>query len=99
MEKPFCQISCIENVNVETRSLLDTVSDTYLVTFEDMKHLGFTDLKFFIPIKLLAGKLDSEEVFRHLVYCHSRFFDKYLKGEDIEFKGIKSDKIKYIKVV
>ena len=99
MEKPFCQISCIENVNVETRSLLDTVSDTYLVTFEDMKHLGFTDLKFFIPIKLLAGKLDPEEMFRHLVYCHSRFFDKYLKGEDIEFKGIESDKIKYVKIV
>ena len=99
MDRPFCQISCLENVNVETRSFINTVADTYQVTFAEMKHLGFTDLKFFIPIKLLAGKLDSEEMFRHLVYCHSRFFDKYLKCEDIEFKGMKSDKVKYVKVV
>ena len=95
MEKPFCQISCKENVNVETRPLVHTKADTYLVIFEDMKHMGFTDAKFYIPIKMLSGKLDSEEMFRHLMYCHIRFFDQYLKGKDVTFKGMTSDKIHY----
>ena len=95
MEKPFCQISCKENVNVETRPLVQTKADTYLVIFEDMKHMGFTDAKFYIPIKMLSGKLDSEEMFRHLMYCHIRFFDQYLKGKDVTFKGMTSDKVHY----
>ena len=99
MEKPFCQISCKENVNVETRPFLNTNADTYHVVFDDMKHLGFTDAKFYIPLKSLSGKLNSEEMFRHLVYCHTAFFDKYLKGSDIAFEGIPSDKITYRKIV
>ena len=99
MEKPFCQISCIEHLNEETRPFLNTNADTYLVAFSDMKHMGFTDAKFYIPIKMLSGKLDSEELFRHLVYSHARFFDKYLKGMDVEFKGMRSDKIRYKKIV
>ena len=95
MEKPFCQICCKENINVETRTLLDTNADTYLVVFDDMKHLGFTDAKFFIPVKFISGKLPPEEMFRHLVYCHKTFFDKYLKGEDITFDSLPSDKVKY----
>ena len=98
MEKPFCQISCKENVNVETRPLVQTKADTYLVIFEDMKHMGFTDAKFYIPIKMLSGKLDSEEMFRHLMYCHIRFFDQYLKGKDVTFKGMTSDKVHYKKI-
>ena len=98
MEKPFCQISCKENVNVETRPLVQTKADTYLVIFEDMKHMGFTDAKFYIPIKMLSGKLDSEEMFRHLMYCHIQFFDQYLKGKNVTFKGMTSDKVHYKKI-
>lgn len=98
MEKPFCQISCKENINVETRPFLGTNADTYHVVFDDMKHIGFTDAKFYIPFKALSGKLDSEEMFRHLVYCHITFFDKYLKGMDIFFDGLPSDKVKYKKI-
>ncbi len=98
MTRPFCQISCRENLNVETRPFFDTVADTYHVVFEDMKHLGFTDAKFFIPVKFISGKLPPEEMFRHLVYCHTTFFDKYLKGEDITFDSLPSDKVSYIKL-
>ena len=98
MEKPFCQISCKENVNLETRPFVNTNADTYQVVFEDMKHMGFTDAKFYITIKALSGKIDSEEMFEHLVYCHLTFFDRYLKGMDVKFSGMPSDKIKYRKV-
>ena len=99
MEKPFCQISCDDNVNVETRPFVHTSADTYHVTFHDMKHMGFTDAKFYIPIKLLSGKLDSGEMFRHLVYCHVTFFDRYLKGKDVSFDGLPSDKVDYRRIV
>lgn len=98
MKKPFCQISCRENINCETRPFFDTAADTYQVVFDDMKHLGFTDAKFFVPVKFIVGKLDAQEMFRHLAYCHITFFDKYLKGRDIAFDGLPSDKITYRKI-
>ena len=98
MKKPFCQISCLEHVNEETRPFVNTDADTYQVVFEDMKHMGFTDAKFYIPIKLLSGKLDSEELFKHLVYCHVTFFDKYLKGVDVDFAELPAKKIHYKKI-
>ena len=99
MKKPFCQISCTENINVETRPFVNTDADTYQVVFGDMKHMGFTDAKFYIPIRMLSGKLDPQEMFRHLVYCHLTFFDRYLKGADIAFSGLPSEKIRYQKIV
>lgn len=99
MTKPFCQISCEDNINVETRTLINTNADTYHVIFEDMKHIGFTDAKFYIPMKSLVGKLDSEEMYRNLAYCHITFFNKYLKGEDVSLEGMESTKIHYVKVV
>jgi len=99
MKRPFCQISCPENINLETRPFVNTTADTYQVTFGDLRHLGFSDMKFYMPGKLYTGKLDSEEMFRHLVYCHVRFFDKYLKAAYVEFRGMSSEKIKYKKIV
>ena len=99
MTKPFCQISCSDNLNVETRPFLQTEADTYQVVFGDMKHVGFTDAKFYIPIRMLCGKLDAEELFRHLVYCHLAFFDRYLKGMDTPFEGLPSEKVTYRRIV
>jgi hypothetical protein len=64
-----------------------------------MKHMGFTDAKFYIPIKALSGKMDSDEMFRHLVCCHRTFFDRYLKGEDVTFSGIPSAQVTYRRIV
>lgn len=98
MEKPFCQISCRENINCETRPFLGTNADTYHVVFDDMKHIGYTDAKFFIPVKFISGKLAPDELFRHLVYCHITFFDKYLKCSDISFDALPSEKVTYTKI-
>lgn len=99
MEKPFCQISCRENINVETRPFLQTTADTYQVVFERMKHSGFTDAKFYIPLKAIVGRLDPQELFRHLAYCHTAFFDKYLRGQPTAFEGLPSDHVTYKKIV
>ncbi|MDD6039176.1 MAG: hypothetical protein PUD20_10350 [bacterium] len=95
MEKPFCQISCKENVNVETRTLLHTNAPTYQVVFDRLKHLGFTDLKFWAPMPMLVGKLDADEMHENLSYCHYTFFDKYLKGQDKELTGLGTEGITY----
>ena len=98
MTKPFCQICCKDNINFETRPLVNTAADAYQVIFGDMKHLGFTDAKFYIPVKMYVGKLGPQEMFRHLLYCHTAFFGRYLKGEDTAFDGLPSDRITYTKV-
>lgn len=43
MTKPFLQICCAENYNVETRSLFGTNAPVECEIFEGMKHIGFTD--------------------------------------------------------
>lgn len=79
MERPFFQICCKENYNVETRPLLDTNAPVHYAIFSNMKHIGFTDAKFYIPIKSLSGKMDSLIMYKHLSDIHIRFFDRYLK--------------------
>lgn len=79
MTKPFLQICCAENYNVETRSLLATNAPVECEIFEDMKHIGFTDAKFFAPSPFLVGKMDANKMYARLAACHLQFFDKYLK--------------------
>ena len=98
MEKPFCQISCRENINVETRPLLHTNAPTYHVIFDNMKHIGFTDAKFYIPIKSMVGKMEPDKMYNNLSYCHYTFFDKYLKGKEQVLVGMGNDGVKYVKV-
>lgn len=80
MTKPFLQICCAENYNVETRSLFGTDAPVECEIFEDMKHIGFTDAKFFVPMKALVGKMDANEMYERLAGC--QFLEKYLKGCD-----------------
>lgn len=79
MTKPFMQICCAENYNVETRSLFATEAPVECEIFSDMKHIGFTDAKFFTPSKMLVGKMDANEMYKRLVSCHLNFLNKYLK--------------------
>ncbi len=97
MEKPFFQICCKENYNVETKPQLNTTAPVHYAIFSNMKHMGFTDAKFFIPIKYLSGKMDSLVMYSHLSDIHIKFFDKYLKkSKDIEFKNGNVDGVEYI---
>lgn len=63
--------------------------------------MGFTDAKFYIPIKMLSGKLDSAEMFKHLIYCHISFFGghkmnkatRLMENMDKKDAGVLSSKI------
>lgn len=96
MTKPFFQICCKENYNVETKPLLNTTAPVHYAVFSGMKHIGFTDAKFFIRSKTLAGKMEPLTMYRHLSDIHIRFFDKYLKKlPDIEMPSGERDGVKY----
>lgn len=81
MKKPFMQICCEENYNVETRSLIATEAPVQCEIFEDMKHMGFTDAKFYIPFKMLSGKMPPLEMHNRLKKLHLEFFEEYLKNK------------------
>lgn len=89
LTKPFFQISCKENWNVESAVLLQRKAPVYCAIFDNMKHIGYTDAKFFIPIKMIVGKMDAMKMHNYLTKCHIFFLDKYLKKLDV--KQIESD--------
>lgn len=78
MKKPFLQICCKENYNVETRPLFNTEAPVQCEIFENLKHMGFADAKFFIPLKMVVGKMDANEMYDRLSKLHLEFFEKYL---------------------
>lgn len=91
LKKPFYQIACRENFNVEQSMLLRREVPVYTAVFDGMKHLGFTDIKFNISIGALVGKMKSEVMHTHLVECHMYMLDKYLKGKDINLNESHDD--------
>ena len=84
MHKPFYQISCEDAVNTETKVALDTDAPVYWTVFNGMKHQGFSDLKFFAPVKMLTGKMPADYMHDNLCKIQNTFFDKYLKGSDTD---------------
>lgn len=81
LDKPFMQISCKDNENVVTRTYLKHSKSVHKVLFRDMKHVGFSDMKFKLPIKSMVGKLEPELMHENLCKSHIEFFDSYLKGK------------------
>lgn len=84
MKKPFLQIGCKMNYNVETKTLLDTVAPVRFETFEGASHVGFTDAKFMYEetsakARMMVGKMDGCEMHRRLVDCHLEFFEEYMQ--------------------
>lgn len=79
LTKPFIQIGCKENYNLETRPFLDHKSPVWSVFFSDMKHMGFSDLKHAVNVKMLVGKLDADVVHDTVCKCHLELFDTYIK--------------------
>ena len=93
LDKPFMQISCAQNLNVETRVLLYHTAPVYKVVFKDMQHLGFTDMKHAIPIKAVTGRLPDDVMHDALCKCHLEFFDTYLKKSKDKPELVSSDKV------
>lgn len=85
MEKPFMQISCKDNEKVVTRTYLKHKKPVYKVVFRDMRHIGFSDMKYLVPLKAMVGKLDPDLLHDNLCEAHLEFFDAFLKAKK-EFK-------------
>lgn len=81
MDKPFLQIGCEENRNVETLPLLNTKAPVESVFFAGMKHIGFTDAKFFGMPAAIVGKADGAEVFGKVSADILRFLGKYMESQ------------------
>ena len=79
MTKPFLQICCKGNFNAETKSLVDHSAPAYLAKFENMQHLGFTDMKHMMPLKSLIGKLDADVAFENIRKLHLEFFEAHFR--------------------
>lgn len=79
MTRPFYQICKKQNYNMETTPLFHTTAPVHYAIFENMQHNGFTDMKFFVPIRAMVGKMNGLVMYKHLSNIHIKFFDMYLK--------------------
>ena len=80
MEKPFLQATSTLNEHIVARGRLYHRKPAYHAVFRDMKHVGFSDMKFAIPFPSMTGKLDAQSMHENLCKCHVEFFDAFLKG-------------------
>lgn len=87
---PFMQITSESNANAVTRGFIYHTAPAYHAVFKDMEHLGFTDMKYQIPLKSMVGKLDCDIAHDRLSDLHGEFFAYYLKGVK-ESPALKSD--------
>ena len=83
MEKPFLQVSGNDNENVVTRVYTNHTKTVYKVFFRDMKHFGFSDMKFLLPAKSMVGNLPAEVLHQNLCRCHLELFDAFLKRKKL----------------
>ena len=79
LTKPFVQMCCKENANMETRPLIDHKATVWNVSFDDMRHMGFSDLKHVVNVSMLVGKLDADVMHETVCKCHLELFDSFLK--------------------
>ena len=84
MHKPFYQINCENNINVSVQAALQTSAPFYWEVFKGMQHHGFCDLKFFIPVSAVVGKMPPSVFHENLCRIHKTFFDRYLKDSPEE---------------
>ncbi len=93
--KPFMQISCEANEKAAARVYLKHTKPVYKAVFKDMKHIGFADSKFTMPMKSVVGKLDANVMHQNLCKCHLEFFDAYLKCSKQKPDLVDNDAVKF----
>ena len=84
--KPFLQIINPLNFNVVTRSMFYHDKPVHFMTFRDMKHIGFCDVKFLSSKTKRTGTSDPCKTMDTLNEAHIAFFDRYLKEADTDNK-------------
>ena len=91
MDKPFLMIACDEYEVLSARVCCMHTAPAYKAVFRDMKHVGFSDMKFAIPkfMSGMTGKLDADLMHDNLCKCHLAFFDAHLKqnAETVDLKS------------
>jgi len=97
LRKPFMNINCESNKTTTTGAYVNCKVPVFSAIFKDMRHLGFTDLIFFFPVKSQVGKLPTDILHRNLCGLHTRFFDKYIKGQNVEIKVDDPDSVSITK--
>ncbi len=97
IRKPFMNINCNMNKTTTTGAYLDPKGPVYSAIFKDMRHLGFTDLIFFFPVKSQVGKLPAKSLHDNLTKLHIAFFDKYIKGVDIDLDKCHNEDVTFTK--
>ena len=95
LDRPFLLLCCRENECVETRTLIDHRSTVYKAAFRDMKHIGFVDLKFFIPAKAISGRMPADVMHRNECICFLEFLDAYLKKKKTVPSFVSSDDVTF----
>ena len=79
LRKPFVQMSCKPNRNAETRVYVDHTKPVFGALFDKMQHIGFSDIKHMVPVKMITGGLDADLMHEYVCKLHLELFDSYLK--------------------
>lgn len=84
MKKPFYQISCEDSRGTVSRVALDHDAPAYWELFSNMKHMGFSDMIFFVPVKMVVGKMDPMKYHEYVCRIHLSMLGRFLKGSEEE---------------
>ena len=76
---PFLQMNCEKNKKGVTVAFVKNKNVAYHAVLKDMEHLGFSDMKYAIPLKSQVGKSDPDITHNTMCGIHLEFFDTYLK--------------------
>lgn len=79
LDKPFLQLSCKANVNVQTRTYIDHKKPVYKAVFDKMQHAFFSDMKHMMKPSVISGKLDQDVMHENVCKLCLEFFDTYQK--------------------
>lgn len=70
--------------SVAARVCLRHTKPVYKAVFRDMKHMGFSDMKFAMKPGYTMGRLDPDKMHVNLCGCMLEMFDAFLKGTKSE---------------
>ena len=79
LEKPFMQITSETNEKLVARGYMHHSKPVYKAVIKNMKHVGFSDMKYAIKFGSMVGKLPADKMHENLCKCHVEFFDTHLK--------------------
>ena len=82
--KPFMQFTSREPDNFITRVFFFHDGPVHYLSFRDINHMGFTDLKLITDQKSFVGTSDPVKTMDTINEAHLAFFDRYLRQEDTE---------------